>query len=81
MNEREVIDAMNKFEEVYDKESPNIKEEYLQLSRFFQNLFISNEGWIIDTGSFQEANYELLDLVYEKVKKHSLLWKLFFMVV
>lgn len=80
MNEHEVIDAMNKFEEVYDEESPNIKEEYLQLSRFFQNLFISNEGWIIDTGSFQEVNYELLDLVYKKVNKHPLLWKLFFMV-
>jgi hypothetical protein len=37
------------------------EKEYIEFSRYFQNLTISEGGWIIDTGSFHNVNLELLD--------------------
>ena len=53
---------------------------YVAISTFFQNIFISKDGYIIDTGNFESANYAMLRLVKEKIEKHPLLWKLFFMI-
>ena len=76
-----VEDAMKKFDNAYTPlRGINTDEEYLQFSRFIQGLFISKNGWIIDTGNFQAVNYELMYDIYRKVKKHPLLWKWFFMV-
>lgn len=45
-----------------------------------QKLFISENGYIIDTGNYQDVNSELIIRIEEKIKKHPILWKLFFMV-
>ena len=52
-------------------------QEYLQLSIFFQSLFIREGGYIIDTGNFQTANVEMMPLIVERIQRHPHLWKLF----
>lgn len=48
MDKERMKDAMSKFEIAYT--SDDLREEYLQFSRFIQGAFISPGGWIIDTG-------------------------------
>jgi len=71
-------DAMSKFEIAYT--SDDLREEYLQFSRFVQGAFISPGAWIIDTGNYQTVNRELIEDIYCKIRKHPLIWKLFFRV-
>lgn len=57
-----------------------IEREYLAFSKFFQDIFISEYGYIVDTGNYRTVNAELIELVKEKIEKHPILWRLFFMV-
>ena len=70
-------DALSKFEAVYDGDEWNPYAEYLQLSRFFQALFISDNGYVIDTGNYQTVNREILHDILLNIQKHPKLWKLF----
>ena len=79
MDKERMKDAMSKFEIAYDNN--NLEEEYLQFSRFIQGAFISPTGWIVDTGNYQTVNRELIGDIYYKIRKHPLLWKIFFRVV
>lgn len=54
--------------------------EYLEFSRFIQGIFISEKGYIVDTGNFQTVNRRLMQLIKEKVEKHPYLFSLLFMV-
>lgn len=56
------------------------KEKDLDFIRWVQNIFISENGYIVDTGNYQTVNDELMRRVDRKIKKHPLIWKLFFMV-
>ena len=59
------------------------KEGYLSgfdFSVFMQNVLISEDGYVIDTGNYENVNAEVALRLAEKIKKHPLLWKLFFMV-
>ena len=58
----------------------NKEEEYLHFSRFIQSLFISKKGWIVETGNFQTVNLKLIDDIWLKVRRHPILWKIFFKV-
>jgi len=78
MDKERMEDAMSKFNKAYF--SFNLEEEYLQFSRFIQGAFISPEGWIVDIGNYQVVNKTLIEDIYYKIKKHPLLWKLFFRV-
>ena len=71
-------DAISKFKIAYTND--NLREEYLQFSRFIQGAFISPGAWIIDTGNYQTVNRELIEDIYYKIRKHPLIWKLFFRV-
>ena len=71
--------AIEDFNKAYDTEG-DIFHEYLAFSQFFQRAFISESGYIIDTGNFETVNLEMIDRVYERIKKHPILWKLFFMI-
>lgn len=75
-------DAMHSFCDIYDNHKTIMTEkdiycEYLELSRFIQALFISDDGYVIDTGNFQTVNREILKDIYENVKMHPKLWKAF----
>lgn len=78
MDKKRMEDAMSKFNIAYTNN--DIKEEYLQFSRFVQGAFISPTGWIIDTGNYQNVNKVLIEDIYYKIRKHPLIWKLFFKV-
>ena len=61
-----------------DGDIKDLLEEYCEFSVFIQTAFIYEHGYLpLDTGKFQNANYVMLDMIYNKIKKHPLLWKLF----
>ena len=47
---------------------------------FMQNLLISDHGYVIDTGNWENVNAEVAARLAERIKNHPILWKLFFMV-
>ena len=51
-----------------------------EFSILIQNLLISKKGYVIDTGKWENVNAEVALRLVEKIKKHPILWKLFFMV-
>lgn len=51
-----------------------------EFSLLMENFLISEGGYVIDVGNNLMVNAEVALLLAEKIKKHPLLWKLFFMV-
>lgn len=49
-------------------------------SILIQNMTISKDGYVIDTGNWENANAEVALRLAENIKKHPILWKMFFMV-
>ena len=47
---------------------------------FIQNLLISEHGYVINTGNWENVNAEVAVRLAERIKKHPILWKLFFMI-
>jgi hypothetical protein len=70
-------DALKKFNEEYGSNDYDPVSEYLQLSRFIQALFISYDGYVIDTGNFRTVNRAILKDILKRVKKHPEIWQLF----
>ena len=60
-------------------------EEQRWLSGFdfsilMQDLLISKNGYVLDTGNWENVNAEVALKLWLSVKRHPVLWKLFFMV-
>lgn len=49
-------------------------------SVLMQNYLISENGYVLDTGNYENVNAEVALRLEEKIKKHPILWKLFFMI-
>lgn len=49
-------------------------------SVFMQRLLVSEHGYIMGIGNWENANYVCAYSLLNKIKKHPLLWKLFFMI-
>lgn len=49
-------------------------------SIFIQDALISENGYVIDTGNWENVNAEVALRLAENIKRHPILWKLFFMV-
>lgn len=49
-------------------------------SLLVQDLTISEHGYVIDTGNWENVNAEVALRLAEHIKRHPILWKLFFMV-
>jgi len=49
-------------------------------SIFMHNVLISENGYVLDTGNYENVNAEVALRLAEKIEKHPLLWKIFFMV-
>ena len=77
MDEKRIEESIRGFEKFYRKD---IEQEYLNFSRFIQGLFISPDGWILDTGDYRTVNRALIKDIYCKIRKHPLIWKIFFRV-
>ena len=49
-------------------------------SIFVQDALISENGYVIDTGNWENANAEVVLRLAKSIKRHPILWRLFFMV-
>ena len=49
-------------------------------SLLIQDMTISENGYVIDTGNWENINSEVALRLAEQIKKHPIIWKLFFMV-
>ena len=49
-------------------------------SVLMHRLLISENGYVIDTGNYENVNAEVALRLAEKIKRHPILWKIFFMV-
>lgn len=49
-------------------------------SIFIQDIVISENGYVIDVGDWENVNAEVTLRLAEKIKRHPILWKLFFMI-
>lgn len=49
-------------------------------SVLIHRMTISENGYVLDTGNFENVNAEVALRLAENIKKHPILWKLFFMV-
>lgn len=51
-----------------------------EFSIWMQDKLVSKNGYVIDTGNWETANAEIARRLDYRIKKHPLLWKLFFQV-
>lgn len=51
-----------------------------EFSIFMQDLLISKEGYVLDMGNWEDVNAEVALRLAKKIRKHPIIWKLFFMV-
>ena len=49
-------------------------------SILIQNMTVSENGYVLDTGNWENVNAEVALRLAENIKKHPILWKMFFMV-
>mgnify|MGYP007064908633 CR=1 FL=1 len=49
-------------------------------SVLMQRLLVSENGYVMGTGNWENANAEVALRLADNIKKHPLIWKLFFMV-
>lgn len=70
-----------------DRGKKNLEKAHQQgwLSGFdfsvlIQDLTISETGYVIDTGNWENVNAVVALRLAEKIKKHPIIWKLFFMI-
>ena len=49
-------------------------------SILMQQLLISKDGYVIDTGNYENVNAVIADRLVNNIKKHPLLWR-FFMII
>ena len=49
-------------------------------SVLMQELLVSPDAYVIDTGNWQNVNAAVAQLLAQLIRRHPLLWKWFFMV-
>lgn len=49
-------------------------------SVLMHELLVSEDGYVLDTGNYEDVNAEVALRLAKNIEKHPLLWKLFFMV-
>lgn len=49
-------------------------------SIIMQDLLIPDGDYVIDTGNWENVNYVCIYGLIKRIKKHPLIWKLFFMI-
>lgn len=65
---------------INDLTSKAYKQGYLSgfdFSILLQNLLVSKDGWVIDTGNYENVNAEVILRLIKRIKKHPRLWELF----
>ena len=67
-------------EGILDKASEKRYLNGFEFSILLQKLLISENGCVIDIGTWENVNAEVALRLIEKIKRHPILWKRFFMV-
>lgn len=49
-------------------------------SVLMQELLVSPNAYVIDTGNWQNVNAAVAQILAQRIRRHPLLWKWFFMV-
>lgn len=49
-------------------------------SVLMQSLLVSEHGYVLDTGNYENVNAEVALRLARNIEKHPLIWKLLFMV-
>lgn len=70
----------NKYREILDKAYNQGYLSGFDFSIFIQDALISEKGYVIDTGNWENVNAEVALRLAKNIKRHPILWKLFFMV-
>lgn len=70
----------DKGKEILDKAYQQRWLSGFDFSLLIQNMTISENGYVLSTGNWENVNAEVALRLAEQIKKHPILWKLFFMV-
>lgn len=70
----------DKGKEILDKAYQQGYLSGFDFSLLIQDMTISENGYVLDTGNWENVNAEVALRLAEQIKKHPILWKLFFMV-
>ena len=70
----------DKGKEILDKAYQQGWLSGFDFSLLIQNMTISENGYLLGTGNWENVNAEVALRLTEQIKKHPILWKLFFML-
>ena len=70
----------NKINEICDKARSKGWLNGFDFSVLIQELTIPEGAWVIDTGNFENVNAEVALRLIDRIRRHPIIWKLFFMV-
>ena len=70
----------DKGKEILDKAYQQGYLSGFDFSLLIQNMTISENGYVLGTGNWENVNAEVALRLAEQIKKHPILWKLFFML-
>ena len=70
----------NKCKEILDSAYNKGYLNGFDFSILIQNMLISENGYVLDTGNYENVNAEVALRLADRIKKHPILWKIFFMV-
>ena len=70
----------DKGKEILDKAYQQGWLSGFDFSLLIQDMTITENGYVLGTGNWENVNAEVALRLAEQIKKHSILWKLFFML-
>ena len=70
----------DKGKEILDKACQQGWLSGFDFSLLIQDMTISENGYVLGTGNWENVNAEVALRLAEQIKKHPILWKLFFIV-
>lgn len=80
---KELHKAEQKLKEVEKKLGKDDLFGYINgydFSVIMQDLLIPDGDYVIDTGNWENVNYACVYRLIKRIKKHPLIWRLFFMI-
>ena len=74
------VDSMASPRRKHESPEDKLFQNYLTLSWAVHAACISENGYIIPTGNFENVNVELLRQLIERIQRHPRIWKKYFML-
>lgn len=71
---------MQEYKELLEKAHNQGWLSGFDFSILIQNMTVSENGYVLDIGNWENVNAEVALRLAENIKKHPILWKMFFMV-